>query len=62
MAADAPKSASQLFSYAENTNTADAAYHNPRVFFDLQIGGRRAGRIVMELFAETVPKTAEVRR
>ena len=55
----AAKSASQLFSYAENSNTADDSYHNPRVFLDLQIGGRRAGRLVIELFADVVPKTAE---
>jgi peptidylprolyl isomerase len=32
---------------------------NPSVFFDVTIGGKPAGRIVMELFACTVPKTAE---
>nr|ABK34279.1 cyclophilin [Solanum sogarandinum] len=32
---------------------------NPRVFFDLTIGGASAGRVVMELFADTTPKTAE---
>jgi len=32
---------------------------NPRVFFDVSIGGAPAGRIVMELFADQVPKTAE---
>ena len=32
---------------------------NPRVFFDIQIGDKAAGRIVFELFADTVPKTAE---
>lgn len=32
---------------------------NPTVFFDMEIGGRPAGRIVMELYADTVPKTAE---
>jgi peptidylprolyl isomerase len=30
-----------------------------KVFFDVTIGGREAGRIVMGLFGETVPKTAE---
>ena len=55
----AAKSASQLFSFAENANTADDSYVNPRCFLDLQIGGRRAGRLVVELFADVVPKTAE---
>lgn len=32
---------------------------NPRVFFDITMGGRPAGRIVMELFQDKVPKTAE---
>ena len=32
---------------------------NPRVFFDIEIGGQPAGRIEMELFADTCPKTAE---
>ena len=32
---------------------------NPQVFFDVTIGGSPAGRIVMELFADKCPKTAE---
>ena len=32
---------------------------NPRVFFDIQINRAPAGRIVFELFADVVPKTAE---
>merc|ERR1711941_252962 len=32
---------------------------NPRVFFDITIGGQAAGRVTMELFADVVPKTAE---
>lgn len=32
---------------------------NPRVYFDISIGGQTAGRIVFELFADAVPKTAE---
>jgi len=32
---------------------------NPKVFFDLTVGGESAGRITMELRADVVPKTAE---
>jgi peptidyl-prolyl isomerase F (cyclophilin D) len=32
---------------------------NPRVFFDIDIGGKAAGRIIMELRSDVVPKTAE---
>ncbi|XP_047942656.1 peptidyl-prolyl cis-trans isomerase 1-like [Salvia hispanica] len=32
---------------------------NPKVFFDITIGSKLEGRIVMELFADVVPKTAE---
>jgi peptidylprolyl isomerase len=32
---------------------------NPKVFFDIAIGKAKAGRIVMELFSDVVPKTAE---
>lgn len=32
---------------------------NPKVFFDIFIGKAKAGRVVMELFADVVPKTAE---
>ena len=32
---------------------------NPRVFFDITIGGRPTGRVVFELFADVVPRTAE---
>ncbi|ESQ47797.1 hypothetical protein EUTSA_v10022161mg [Eutrema salsugineum] len=32
---------------------------NPKVFFDMTVDGKPAGRIVMELFADTTPKTAE---
>ena len=32
---------------------------NPKVFFEISIGGAAAGRITLELFADAVPKTAE---
>eukprot|EP00027_Filamoeba_sp_ATCC50430_P003831 CAMPEP_0168555286 /NCGR_PEP_ID=MMETSP0413-20121227/8248_1 /TAXON_ID=136452 /ORGANISM="Filamoeba nolandi, Strain NC-AS-23-1" /LENGTH=172 /DNA_ID=CAMNT_0008586115 /DNA_START=59 /DNA_END=577 /DNA_ORIENTATION=- len=32
---------------------------NPKVFFDITIGGTAAGRITFELFADVTPKTAE---
>ncbi|KAJ2654295.1 Peptidyl-prolyl cis-trans isomerase-like 1 [Coemansia sp. RSA 1200] len=32
---------------------------NPVVFFDIRIGGKDAGRIKMELFADKAPRTAE---
>lgn len=32
---------------------------NPRVFFDVTIAGEEAGRIVITLFADVVPKTVE---
>ena len=31
----------------------------PRVFFDVSIGGKSAGRIVFELYSDIVPRTAE---
>lgn len=35
------------------------AVANPKVYFDISIADKPAGRIVFELFADTVPKTAE---
>ena len=32
---------------------------NPKVFFDVTIGGQNAGRVTIELFADKCPKTAE---
>jgi len=31
----------------------------PLTYFDIEIGGRLSGRIVMELYNDAVPKTAE---
>ena len=38
---------------------ADLEKVTSKVFFDVEIDGAAAGRIVMGLFGETVPKTAE---
>jgi hypothetical protein len=35
---------------------------NPIVFFDITIGGSSKGRIEMELHADIVPRTAEVKK
>ncbi|KAJ0229828.1 Cyclophilin-type peptidyl-prolyl cis-trans isomerase domain-containing protein [Hirschfeldia incana] len=47
--------------HPENPNLSDPSLKmaNPRVFFDMTVGGKPAGRIVMELFADTTPWTAE---
>jgi peptidylprolyl isomerase len=46
-----------------NTNTPTESVvvtmTNPKVFFDITIGDKPAGRIEFELFADVVPKTAE---
>merc|ERR1711962_1335842 len=36
-----------------------ATMSNPKVFFDMSVGGNKAGRVEIELYADTVPKTAE---
>lgn len=41
------------------TTVKPTSPENPRVFFDITIGGVEAGKVVMELYANTVPKTAE---
>jgi cyclophilin family peptidyl-prolyl cis-trans isomerase len=35
------------------------AMKNPNVFFDIEIGGKKEGRVKFELYADVVPKTAE---
>ncbi|ROV92387.1 hypothetical protein VMCG_09139 [Cytospora schulzeri] len=39
--------------------TEDSKPARSRVFFDIQIGSKKAGRVVMELYNDVVPKTAE---
>lgn len=41
------------------TRALSMAAENPKVFFDISIGGKPEGKIVFELFADVVPKTAE---
>ncbi|XP_074557002.1 peptidyl-prolyl cis-trans isomerase CYP40-like [Curcuma longa] len=44
----------------ENSSAAaPEANANPRCFMDIGIGGEVEGRIVAELFADVVPRTAE---
>jgi len=50
----APKAGTRAFSRA----TA-ALMANPKVFFDMEIGGEEVGRLTMELREDITPKTAE---
>lgn len=50
--------ATTLFAQAYQPPIAPVA-SNPRVFFDVAIDGKPAGRIEFELFADNTPKTAE---
>ncbi len=43
----------------EQASTQITIMANPKVYFDIAIDGSPAGRVVMELYANTVPKTAE---
>ncbi|KAG8377928.1 hypothetical protein BUALT_Bualt08G0084700 [Buddleja alternifolia] len=52
-------SAPQLNQEPHTINTYIHTMPNPRVYFDITVGGHPAGRIVMELFADTTPRTAE---
>ena len=42
-----------------NIHMSASALANPKVFFDVSIADKDAGRVVFELYADTVPKTAE---
>jgi len=43
-----------------NLTLADvSSVANPRVFFDIEVGGRAAGRVEFELFAQLAPRTVE---
>lgn len=46
---------------SENPKLSDPSpgMANPKVFFDMTVCGKTVGRIVMELFADTTPRTAE---
>lgn len=42
-----------------SADPTSAGFKNPKVFFDISIGGDLEGRIVFELFADVAPRTAE---
>ncbi|KAL1197382.1 Peptidyl-prolyl cis-trans isomerase [Cardamine amara subsp. amara] len=46
---------------AETPKSSDPSLKiaNPKVFFDMTVDGKPVGRLVMELFADTTPRTAE---
>jgi hypothetical protein len=49
----------QLSMYDDKSGIITHEGPNPRCFLDITIGGEPAGRIVCELYADTVPKTVE---
>ena len=63
--AEAPSAAQRLAAMRARvlargaTGQAPAVTGNPKVYFDMTVGGAAAGRIVMELRADVVPRTVE---
>lgn len=53
----APAARQQVRSYAMNPDAI-----TKKVFFDIKIGDKDAGRVTMGLYGDDVPKTVEVRR
>ena len=53
------KKGNKLKIYNLNSKQKIKIMANPKVFFDVTIGGKPAGRITMELYADKTPKTAE---
>ncbi|KAF7988196.1 hypothetical protein HCN44_007690 [Aphidius gifuensis] len=43
----------------DESSDTDNSTHNPIVYLDLELDGHRVGRVIIELFKNIVPKTAE---
>merc|ERR1712166_1185571 len=48
-----------VFNFGRQIHLLPVIMANPKVFFDMTIGGAPAGRVVFELYQDTVPKTVE---
>merc|ERR1712137_668998 len=49
----------EFLTYNQSDSATMADTKRPRVFFDIAIGGVKAGRVAFELYSDIVPKTAE---